>query len=139
MFYRTHPRHLTPVGEHSLTKQSHKDECDIRTILSKYRETGVITHVQAARPTYTDLPSDLDYQTSLNIIMEAREAFAALPSKVRSAFGNDPQTFLAAFADPEQADKLRGFGLLNPLSPPTPPSPSGGATVPSDTTGGTRT
>ncbi|WNK13446.1 MAG: internal scaffolding protein [Microvirus sp.] len=115
MFYREHSRYTFNSGDEQITKQSHKAECDINTILKQYQRTGIITHVQSARPQYTDLPDVLDYQSSLNLLLEADEAFASLPAKVRDHFNNSPAGFLAAFADPSQADTLRQFGLLKPV------------------------
>lgn len=117
MFYREHPRITLDCGTISLTKQSHKQECDINHILKQYQKTGIITHVQSARPSYTDLPSELDFQSALNTLMEADKAFHALPAPVRAHFDNDPARFLAAFDDPKQHDKLRDFGLLKPTLP----------------------
>lgn len=114
MFYRKHPRHITSTGDVLVTKQSFKQECDIQSILKQYQKTGVITHVQNSRPTYADLPSNLDYQQSMNTLIIAREAFAGLPAKIRDHYGNDPERFLGAFYDPEQADYLREVGLLRP-------------------------
>lgn len=127
MFYRKHgrvtfPRPGQPVGD-LVTKQSHKAECDIHNILRQYQRTGIINHVQAARPTYQDLPSDVDFQQALHTMMAAEEAFAGLPARVRAHFSNDPAAFLAAFSDPDQVETLRGFGLVNP-KPADPPSPS---------------
>lgn len=99
-------------GEQEVTKQSHKAECDINNILRQYQRTGIMTHVQNARPTYGDLPSNVDFQQAMNTILEAEAAFLALPSKVRAHFENDPERFLASFGDPKQADDLRRFGLL---------------------------
>lgn len=113
-FHRAHQRIRTPVGTRSRTLQDHKDECDINNILRQYQKTGIITHVQAARPSYEDLPESLDYQLALNTLMEAETAFLALPSKVRDHFENDPAKFLASFQDEKQADQLRAFGLLKP-------------------------
>lgn len=120
MFYRPHKRVTLNTGTEMVTKQSHKDECDIHRILRQYQRTGIITHVQSARPTYGDLPDAMDYQTSLHVIMEANEAFAALPSSVRERFANDPGQFLAAFEDPSQAEYLREMGFLKPV-PSEPP------------------
>lgn len=113
--FRPRERYQTPVGDTSMTKQSHKAECDIHNILKQYEKTGIITHVQSARPTYDDLPSDVDYQSAMNTLISAQAAFADLPSKVRSHFDNDPQNFLAAFTDPAQEQALRDFGLLVPV------------------------
>lgn len=122
MFYRNHSRVTVNTGPIVMTQQHHKDACDINNILKQYQRTGIISHVQAARPTYEDLPSDLDFQSALSLVSEASEAFDALPSKVRHHFNNDPSLFLAAFQDPRQADQLREFGLLNPLPSPSPSS-----------------
>lgn len=116
MFYRTHDRVTFDCGDELITKQEHKDECDINRILKQYQRTGIITHVQSARPSYTDLPDAIDFQESLNTIMVAEEAFGNLPAKVRGHFLNDPGRFLAAFNDPAQYDQLREFGLLRPTT-----------------------
>lgn len=99
-------------GDEMVTKQSHKAECDINNILRQYQRTGIITHVQNARPTYEDLPSNVDFQQAMNTVLEAERAFLALPGKVRAHFDNDPERFLAAFYDPNQVETLRGFGLV---------------------------
>lgn len=131
-FYRPHARVAFSCGDELITKQSHKAECDIHNILKQYQRTGIITHVQNARPTYEDLPDSMDYQQSLNLIMEADEAFMNLPSKVRDHFKNDPGLFLAAFSDPSQRQTLTDFGLLQapssspplPVAPVPPPEPA---------------
>lgn len=116
MFYRSSRRRVAiDCGDQLITKQSHKEECDITNILRQYQRTGIITHVQNARPTYQDLPSNVDYQSALNLMLEAESAFAALPAKVRDFFSNDPAAFLAAFNDPKMEGQLREFGLLRPL------------------------
>lgn len=116
MFYRPSRRRVSlDCGDEVITKQSHKEECDIYNILRQYNRTGIITHVQNARPSYQDLPADVDYQSALNTIIAADAAFAALPAKVRDHFNNDPSAFLAAFSDKAQEAQLREFGLLRPL------------------------
>lgn len=117
MFYRKHPRHSFSCGDQLITKQEHKDECDINRILKQYQRTGIITHVQKARADYTDLPDSVDFQESLNTIMVAEQAFNDLPATVRAHFVNEPSRFLAAFNDPAQYDYLRSVGLLRPTTP----------------------
>lgn len=121
-FYRSHKRVTLNTGDNMVTKQSHKDECDIHRILKQYQRTGIITHVQNAQAQFLDLPTSTDFQTSLNLIMEAQESFSRLPSSVRAHFNNDPQAFLAAFYDPDQVDTLRGFGLITPAEAADSPS-----------------
>lgn len=113
-FYVPHSRVMLDCGTQEITKQSHKQECDINFILKQYQRTGILSHINNNSPLYTDLPDNYDYQESLHIIMRAQDSFASLPSKVRDYFENDPSKFLAAFSDASQADKLREFGLLNP-------------------------
>lgn len=136
MFYRPHQRVTYDCGDIMVTKQHYKDECDIHTILKQYQRTGIITHVQNSRPTYEDLPSDIDFQTALHIQMQAVEAFEGLPSKVRDHFANDPERLLRALNDPDQHAYLREVGILKapapapsvPDSVPVPsPSPGAGA------------
>lgn len=112
--FRRHARIRVTLncGDEMVTKQSHKAECDIHNILKQYQRTGIITHVQNARPTYEDLPSGVDFQQAMNTVLEAERAFLALPGKVRAHFDNNPERFLAAFYDPSQVETLRGFGLV---------------------------
>lgn len=133
MFYRPHPRVSLDCGTDLITKQSHKAECDIHNILSQFQRTGILNHIQQRRPEFMDLPDSLDYQTSLNILLEAREAFEALPSSVRAHFANDPGQFLAAFSDPSQEAYLRDHGFLNPKEGPSAPSATSPSPAPSGT------
>lgn len=123
MFYREHKRVTLNTGDVLVTKQSHKQECDIYHILKQYQRTGIINHVNANQPKYQDLPDTLDYQSSLHIIMQAEESFASLPARVRNHFNNNPAEFLAAFTDPAQAEFLREHGFLKPSAPAVQPSP----------------
>lgn len=113
----------TDPGSVSMTKQSFKKECDINNILSQFQKTGIITHISknANNGEYIDLPTDLDFQNSINIVLAAQESFATLPSIVRDHFKNDPGLFLAAFQDPAQRERLQEWGILK-----KPPVPAGG-------------
>jgi len=111
-FYLPHPRVQVDTGEFTFTKQSSKDECDINNILAQYRRTGMIAHINAAAAQYLDLPSDLDYQASINVVKSAEEAFASLPAKIRDEFQNDPSVFLAGLYDPAKRPRLEELGVL---------------------------
>lgn len=121
-YTRVHPE----IGEHSLTKQSSAQECDINHILNQYQRTGVLTHVNSSTPSFEDLPSDYDYQSAINIQLQAEAAFAALPSNIRERFANDPSLFLSAFQDDKLTEELRELGLLNPKAPEPASEPSPG-------------
>lgn len=143
-WYQNHPRvsfrneQINPVtGEitypPSMTKQEFKDQCNINKIIKEFTITGQISHIsaKAAQGAFLDLPADLDYQTSLNVMIRAEEAFMALPAAIRDRFGHDPAQFLGFVADPANADELIRLGIR---TPPAPPAPGGdGGTPPSST------
>lgn len=93
-------------------KQSFKDECDVNKIMHKYRVTGVLTHLRTQSPKYGDFTNVTDYQTSLNAVMAAQDAFSHLPAKVRSRFGNDPSQLLAFIEDPTNKEEAQKLGLI---------------------------
>lgn len=99
-------------GDEQMTKQSHKDECDIHKILSNYKRTGIISHITQRQAMYADLPDAIDFQASIELVREAQEAFAELPATVRETFRNDPYQLLAAIGDPARTEELRALGIL---------------------------
>lgn len=115
----------------SRTKQSFKNECDINHILKMYKKNGIVTHIQARAPMFEDVADALSYQDSLNLVIRAQEQFAALPSKVRARFGNDPAQFLEFCGNSANAKEMVDLGLATarpeapavkepeaPISPP---------------------
>lgn len=113
----------------SRTKQSFVAECDINNIIKQFRSTGVVNHISAnaAKGRYLDLPDELDFQTSLNTVLAAEQAFASLPSKIRTRFENDPRQFLEFLTDPANAEELvaLGFATATPTAAPAPtPAPN---------------
>lgn len=95
------------------TKQSFVAECDINTILKQYSATGQLRHINAAaaQGAYLDLPDDLDFQTSMQIVADGQRAFATLPSKTRDRFQNDPAKFLEFMANPANQEEAITLGL----------------------------
>lgn len=98
----------------SLTQQCFKKECDINNIMSKYRRTGLLEHVNQFQGQYADLTNVVDYHTAMGIVHGARDAFMLLPAEVRKQFDNDPQSFVKFATDPANLDKLRDMGLAPP-------------------------
>lgn len=111
-----------PIDDEMVTKQSHKKECDIHNILSQYQKTGIINHINAHEPEYTDLPAALDYQEAIEMVRTAQESFGDLPSVVRERFKNDPFNLLAALGDPAMRDELEELGIIR-APEPAPPAP----------------
>lgn len=145
-FYRPHSRVFMPTGEThnpvtgevipappSRTKQEFKDQCDINNIIKAFKLTGQINHIaaNAAKGRYEDLPDEVDFQTSLNTIRAASNAFESLPAKLRDRFGNDPTAFLAFLSDPENIEEATRLGILKKPEPaPTAAAGSGGTSPP---------
>lgn len=80
----------------SRTKQSFLEETLITNILSKYRQSGVITHTNPNAPTYADFISTQDYKSSLDKIHDVTEEFKSLSADTRAKYENDPLSFLEA-------------------------------------------
>lgn len=119
MFYREHPHVYAQHSDEQMTKQSHKDECDIHNIIGQFKRTGIVTHVANAMPRFEDIPAGIDYQGMLDTVLQAQYAFEALPASVRAEFQNDPGQFLAAIDDPKHEQKLRELGVIKPDTKPS--------------------
>jgi len=104
------------------TQQQFKDECDINNIMKRFEATGVVTHLNGRPPQFGDI-ADLDFQGAMDAVIDARNRFEALPSKVRDRFQNDPQRLLDFIADSNNAEEARKLGLLASAEPP-PVSPT---------------
>lgn len=98
-------------GTESMTEQCHKQECDINTILKKYDKTGLITHVNKAAAQYGDFTVVNEYAESMQLVLNAENAFMELPSAIRKKFGNDPGAFMEFATDPKNNDALVDMGL----------------------------
>lgn len=117
------------------TKQQFVEQCDINNILKQFKKTGQITHIaeNRAKGVYADLPDPIEFQDSMNLVIQAEASFASLPSKVRSRFENDPAQFLAFMADPANVKEAIAMGLATEVPPA---SPDGTEKPPLEPTGG---
>lgn len=97
------------------TKQADTPACDINTIVSRYIDTGEVSHLNRSVPTYGDYSNVSDYQTACQVVTEAKASFMRLPAELRSRLGNDPQQFIDYCADPENRDELVKLGLALPV------------------------
>lgn len=95
----------------SMTKQSFREECQIKNIMKKYEKTGIITHVKNHGARYGDFSSHDDYLTALTSVISAQKMFDELPSAVRKKFKNKPEEFLEFVQDPDNLDEMREMGL----------------------------
>lgn len=110
---RLRPRVQLACLEPTRTKQSFKDECDVRTIIKRVSE-GSMLPLQRARGVgrYGDFSEVLDFKTALDQVNGAMDAFLELPARLRARFRNDPAELLAFMADPDNLDEAVKLGLV---------------------------
>jgi len=104
------------VGAKSRTKQEFVNECDINNIIKRYRVTGLMRQLPL-EPMYGDFTNIPSYQESLNVVIRGQEAFARLPSDIRTKFDNDPARFLEFMSNPENQEEIYKLGLAKRPEP----------------------
>lgn len=100
----------------TMAQQHYKDECDINSIMKKYESTGFLVdplQLRNRKPQFGDFTNIPDYLTAQNIIVEGREAFEALPARIRKYFNNDPALYLSFVSDIANIDKALEMGLVD--------------------------
>lgn len=102
--------------EPTLTQQQFKDECDINNIIKKYENTGEFTHRTSKVGQYADFSNIQDYQTMVETVQYAQEAFSSLPATVRARFENDPGKLLEFVQDSKNYDEGVKLGIVTPKS-----------------------
>ena len=100
--------------EDTLTQQQFVDDCNPNVILERFMRTGEMEAFAAANPQYGDFTGEHDYQSALNIVIAANDAFAALPAAIRKRFDNDPALFVEFAGDPANREEMFDLGLLSP-------------------------
>lgn len=127
--YDAHDRVKYTSNLPSRTKQSFADESNINTILRKYHQTGFFPYYDKPQ-LYGDFTNIHDYHTAHNKLIEANNAFNALPSNIRKRFENSPAQFLEFIAEPSNHDEMveLGLAIAKPKPDPAPkpePAPAG--------------
>ena len=97
--------------EETKAQQHMKDECDINVIVERFGLTGQLP-ADLKTPMQGDFTNVHDFQTALNLVIEARDAFMQLPANVRARFHNDPQEFLEFTSDEANRDEAKKLGIL---------------------------
>lgn len=100
----------------SRAQQQFRDECDINRILERFNVTGQLP-VSSVQPSYGDFSGVFDYQSAANAVIAANQSFAALPSKLRNRFNNDPAAFLAFVEDDANVEECYQLGILKRPEP----------------------
>lgn len=97
--------------EESVVQQQFADECDINTIVRRFGLTGELPN-QVSMPQSGDFTGVTDFQSAMNMVRQAQEAFMELPADVRYRFANDPQRVIDFLEDAANRDEAVKLGLV---------------------------
>lgn len=106
----------------SRTQQNFAEETDINTIVKRFNLTGELPSNFRA-PQYGDFDGVADYQSALNQVIAANDAFMSMPAGLRARFHNNPQNLIEFLSREENREEAVKLGLLKapekaPVSPP---------------------
>lgn len=118
--YSTPLRVSLDLSKNGKTKQSFKEECDINTILAKYKKTGVLDFVNENQAHYGDV-TGIDFRIAMIEVAKVTELFDQMPGSMRSRFQNDPAIFLEFIQDPENRPEAIKLGLIQEKRSELPP------------------
>lgn len=99
--------------EPSKTQQSFREECDINTLIYRFGLSGSLPQGLRA-PTYGDFSGVDDYQSAMNSIIAADDAFMQMPANVRARFNNSAHEFVNFCSDSKNRDEAVKLGLVLP-------------------------
>ena len=99
----------------SLTKQAHRDECDVNKIIAKYRKTGVIEHLNN-NPQNFDYAPGVDFQEAVELVQQGEDQFNQLPASIRTQFDNNTSDFVDFVSNPANHEEMIKMGLIVPTA-----------------------
>lgn len=97
----------------SRTEQNHKNRVDIKQIMSKARN-GITPSFNPHQARYGDFTQATDFQEMSNRVIQARNEFMSLPSRIRKRFNNDPGLLIDFLADEDNYQEALELGLVKP-------------------------
>ncbi len=104
---RRRPRVQTVNDMDSRTQQSDVHGSEIRHILAKYAQTGVVDQMRNVDLQFMDVSEFSDFHDMALQTKTAENVFNALPSKLREVFGHSVYKWLDAAHDPRKLEALR--------------------------------
>lgn len=93
------------------TQQSFAEEVDINTIVKRFKLTGELPE-NVPMILQGDFTNVVDFRSAMDMVVQAREAFDAMPAEVRTRFHNDPQEMLDFSSDAANLDEAIKLGLV---------------------------
>lgn len=100
-----------------MAQQQFRDSQDINIIMKKYNNQ--MANIPDFSGEYADLTT-FKFEDEMNKISRAEEAFAGLPSEIRTRFDNRPGKLLQFLDDPNNYDEAVKMKLVTPKSKPAP-------------------
>lgn len=97
--------------EEGRTQQQFKDECDINVIVERFGLTGQLPENPRV-PVSGDFTGIQDFQTAMNMVREAQEAFMEFPAEIRAEFDNDPGKMIAFVENEKNRERALEMGLI---------------------------
>lgn len=97
--------------EPSLCQQQFKDDSDINIMMERFGVTGLLP-MSVRVPQYGDFTGISDYQSALNAVIAADEAFMELPAHVRERFGHSSEALINFCADDKNRDEAIRLGIV---------------------------
>lgn len=98
--------------EKTRTIQAGADELNINYIMRKFGQTGELPY-GLTQPEYGNfLNVETDFQTLMNLSIEANQHFYDMPSKLRKRFNNDPTEFMSFLQDNNNYDEAVKLGIV---------------------------
>jgi len=124
---RRKPRVRTFNSLPSMTVQSDLVRTEIKHILAKYRQTGVVEHMRNVDLEFRDVSEFRDFADLMLQSKEAEKVFMTLPSKVREVFDHDVSVWLDCAHDADKLlarkPELEALGLVFDKAAPVAPAP----------------
>jgi hypothetical protein len=72
--------------EQAQTKQSFKNQCDIKHIINQYNRTGLLTHTNDKQPQSVDHTQFPDYQDAKNFVTNITQQYDQLNPKTKKQY-----------------------------------------------------
>jgi hypothetical protein len=107
----------------SRTVQSDVARAEIKNILRKYEQTGIIDHMRNVDMAFRDITEFTDLSDALRQAKEAEGRFMQLPPQLRNVFENDVAQWLDAAHDGFSDDQRAALQRLGLIEAPEPPAP----------------
>ena len=98
--------------EESKTQQQFADEVDINTIVRRFGLTGELPE-NPRMPVSGDFTAVVDFQTAMQMVVKAEEAFMEFPGELRARFANDPQRMIEFLSDDRNREEAVKLGLVS--------------------------